>query len=63
MWTREVPTTTPKETTTTEVKFEEYDCREEKSYSKQTDVFIKNGIAEIDIEIPTNTSHIRVKVG
>ena len=61
--TTEAPTTTPKETTTTEVKFEEYDCREEKSYSKQTDVFIKNGIAEIDIEIPTNTSHIRVKVG
>ncbi|CAG9810736.1 unnamed protein product [Chironomus riparius] len=56
------PTTTMiPETTTREVKYEEYECREEKSYDKQIEVFIKNGIAEIDIEIPSNTTHIRVK--
>lgn len=61
--TTEPPTTTTlPETTTPEVKVEEYECREEKSYNKQIEVFIKNGIAEIDIEIPSNTSHIRVNV-
>ncbi|XP_070505052.1 CD109 antigen-like [Chironomus tepperi] len=65
--TTELPTTEPPTTTTTpetttpEVKYEEYECREEKSYDKQIEVFIKNGNAEIDIEIPSNTTHIRVK--
>lgn len=59
----ETKTTTEEITTTTTVKYEEYDCREEKSYNKQTNVSLKNGIAELDIDIPKNITHLRVDVG
>lgn len=48
-------------TTTTE-KPEEYECRDEKSYEEKTDIFLKNGVAEIDIEMPSNTTHVNIKV-
>lgn len=43
-------------------KTEEYDCREEKSYDENTEIFLKNGVAEIDIDMPSNTTKINLKV-
>lgn len=57
-----ISTTTTEEPTTTTEKLEEYDCREEKSFNETKEIFLKNGEAEIDIEMPSNTTHINVKV-
>lgn len=51
----------PSTSTTTE-KPEEYDCRDEKSFAENTEVFLKNGVAEIDIDMPSNTTRISLKV-
>lgn len=56
---QEMSTTTAE--TTTE-KIVEYDCREEKSFSEEKEFFLKNGEAEIDITMPSNTTHLNVKV-
>lgn len=47
-------------TSTTEAPIETYECRDEKSYEKVKEVFLSNGFAEIDIEIPSNTTRIDV---
>jgi CD109 antigen len=41
---------------------EEYDCREEKSYEVVKDIFVKNGVADLELEIPLNTTKIDVEV-
>lgn len=56
----ETTTTEPEATTTT--KIEEYDCREVKSIVEEREIFLKNGHAEINIEMPSNTTHLKVKV-
>ncbi|KAG5667284.1 hypothetical protein PVAND_015270 [Polypedilum vanderplanki] len=44
-----------------EPKYEEYECREEKSNEKQVELFLKNGKATISLEIPSNTTRLQVK--
>jgi CD109 antigen len=58
----ETTTTETDVTTTTEPEYTEYDCRDEKSYEIVKDFFVSNGKAEMDIIIPSNTTHINVKV-
>jgi Macroglobulin domain MG3/MG2 domain len=51
------PTTTiPKEV------FEEYKCRDEKSFVEEKSLYLKKGVAELPIEMPSNITHINVKV-
>ena len=59
--TTTLPETTTTAETTTE-QLEEYDCREEKFYDKITEIFLKNGRAEIDLDMPDNTTRIGVLV-
>ncbi|KAG5667286.1 hypothetical protein PVAND_015272 [Polypedilum vanderplanki] len=44
-----------------EPKYEEYECREEKSNEKQVELFLKNGKATISLEILSNTTRLQVK--
>lgn len=57
----DLATTSETPETTTE-KIEEYDCREEKSIEEVKEFFLKKGQAEIDIVMPSNTTHLNVKV-
>lgn len=54
---------TTEDPTATTAEPELYDCRDEKSFQLETEIFLKNGVAEISIDMPSNTTRINVKVG
>lgn len=50
------------ETTSREDDMEEYDCTEQGSYEDIQEIFVKNGKAEVNLDIPSNATKIDVEV-